>query len=294
MLDDDDDDDDVETSKPSGIAASASATAETSTATENVLDGFQCPICLDCPSSGSEVASISGCTHRFCFDCIGRWADTENKCPLCKERFRTIDRVIPAAPPPPAAAAASEVATGSVTTRRGKRKREREVSAGRNAARRGQRDAAAASAAAAAPSNSRTVEDRNQQSISSLINMAFIEQMLETLATGGHFRAGEHVSVRNLTLAAGPDGRRSIAFRAQGGDSPRSRLFEMLLQPRVRGGGGDSNASSPRPVRFSHATVSIGRDPSRDARRREAAARRRQRASGSASGGSPDQPLVVD
>lgn len=46
----------------------------------------------------TDVASISGCMHKFCFDCIDKWAETENKCPLCKADFRTIDRVV-ALPP---------------------------------------------------------------------------------------------------------------------------------------------------------------------------------------------------
>ena len=43
------------------------------------LEDITCPICLDTPSSMTQVAKISGCDHRFCFDCIDKWADTENK-----------------------------------------------------------------------------------------------------------------------------------------------------------------------------------------------------------------------
>jgi hypothetical protein len=62
------------------------------------LTNFTCPICLDAPTSMTDVASISGCTHKFCFDCIDKWANTENRCPLCKSDFRTIDRVIAPSP----------------------------------------------------------------------------------------------------------------------------------------------------------------------------------------------------
>lgn len=48
----------------------------------------RCPICMDTISS----AGVVGCGHEFCFDCIHRWASTENSCPLCKKRFRTINR----------------------------------------------------------------------------------------------------------------------------------------------------------------------------------------------------------
>jgi hypothetical protein len=54
-----------------------------------------CAICLDTPTSMKDVATISGCTHKFCFGCIVRWAATENSCPCCKARFRTIDRFVP-------------------------------------------------------------------------------------------------------------------------------------------------------------------------------------------------------
>lgn len=51
-----------------------------------------CCICM-CQPEKEEVSSISGCEHMFCFDCIGKWADRENTCPLCKCRFTSIMRV---------------------------------------------------------------------------------------------------------------------------------------------------------------------------------------------------------
>ena len=56
--------------------------------TENV----SCCICM-CEPEKEEKAKINGCEHLFCFDCIGKWADRENTCPLCKARFTTISRV---------------------------------------------------------------------------------------------------------------------------------------------------------------------------------------------------------
>ena len=60
---------------------------------------FTCSICIDFPESSDEFASVSGCSHRFCFDCIDRWARTEKRCPLCKAKFDTIDRVVHVATP---------------------------------------------------------------------------------------------------------------------------------------------------------------------------------------------------
>jgi Ring finger domain len=51
-----------------------------------------CCICMDEPKP-ADLASVSGCDHLFCFDCIEKWAERENTCPLCKVRFTKIDRV---------------------------------------------------------------------------------------------------------------------------------------------------------------------------------------------------------
>lgn len=50
-----------------------------------------CTICMGVPKS-SELASIDGCSHTFCFECIQEWSDRENSCPNCKVRF---GRIIP-------------------------------------------------------------------------------------------------------------------------------------------------------------------------------------------------------
>ena len=51
-----------------------------------------CCICMTEPDP-ADLASINICEHMFCFDCIEKWADRENTCPLCKKRFVKIDRV---------------------------------------------------------------------------------------------------------------------------------------------------------------------------------------------------------
>ena len=49
----------------------------------------QCAICLDCTDS-SNVATVSGCGHTFCFSCIDSWANQKNDCPLCKEKISLV------------------------------------------------------------------------------------------------------------------------------------------------------------------------------------------------------------
>jgi hypothetical protein len=46
-----------------------------------------------CDVEPNDLASINSCSHQFCFGCIDKWAERENKCPLCKLRFTKIDRV---------------------------------------------------------------------------------------------------------------------------------------------------------------------------------------------------------
>jgi len=70
-----------------GATAQASKTAATTTNEQEA-----CCICLTPPLPG-DVASVNGCDHVFCFDCIEKWAERENTCPLCKQRFTKIDRV---------------------------------------------------------------------------------------------------------------------------------------------------------------------------------------------------------
>ena len=149
---------------------------------DEALTDFTCPICLDCPSSLHELATISSCTHKFCFECIGTWAKTENRCPCCKARFRTIDRVEPL-----------PLATNG---RRGKRKRRLTDNS---------------------PVNSHTVQDRNQPS-GVTMNIAFIEQILTQFAAV----SGEHGGAAMSGLFAGSIGgpRQSFHFSNVGGNNP--------------------------------------------------------------------------
>lgn len=57
---------------------------------EKIAD--KCCICMGEPEH-NELAMINSCEHRFCFDCIAKWGERENTCPLCKFRFTKISRV---------------------------------------------------------------------------------------------------------------------------------------------------------------------------------------------------------
>ena len=45
--------------------------------------GFVCAVCHDAPDDAARIASVVGCGHRFCGDCLGRWVDIRRACPLC-------------------------------------------------------------------------------------------------------------------------------------------------------------------------------------------------------------------
>ena len=51
----------------------------------------ECCICLENVSS-NNVATLSGCEHVICFcqECVMRWAEISNRCPLCRTRFTAI------------------------------------------------------------------------------------------------------------------------------------------------------------------------------------------------------------
>ena len=61
------------------------------------MNDLICAVCLDFPDDPKHIATVSGCTHRFCFGCIDKWAKKgNNECPLCKSIFHLVasgDRV---------------------------------------------------------------------------------------------------------------------------------------------------------------------------------------------------------
>eukprot|EP00545_Synedropsis_sp_CCMP1620_P004939 CAMPEP_0119004258 /NCGR_PEP_ID=MMETSP1176-20130426/1042_1 /TAXON_ID=265551 /ORGANISM="Synedropsis recta cf, Strain CCMP1620" /LENGTH=460 /DNA_ID=CAMNT_0006955943 /DNA_START=661 /DNA_END=2043 /DNA_ORIENTATION=+ len=58
---------------------------------DDFSDAGSCCICMCDPDDG-ELATIDGCDHEFCFNCIEKWSERENTCPLCKVRFQRINR----------------------------------------------------------------------------------------------------------------------------------------------------------------------------------------------------------
>jgi len=204
--------------KPAAVAAIAVA-AITAVVVEKPPEDFICPICLDAPDCMTEVATINGCTHRFCFDCVDQWAGTENRCPCCKARFQTIDRVI-ALPPSPNALGQG---------RRGKRKRDRDSSSPRSVR-----------------VNSRNVEDRNQQSMTAFtVDAAMVHQILSTFI-GGAGRGGAGPLGGNITFDTSEDGRPQIRMVHPG--NGMVGVLEMIVSEAsgagARGGGGLARASS--------------------------------------------------
>jgi len=51
-----------------------------------------CAICLD---TIKLLGCLDSCQHYYCYDCILKWSQSSNTCPLCKKRFSTISRSKP-------------------------------------------------------------------------------------------------------------------------------------------------------------------------------------------------------
>jgi len=51
-----------------------------------------CSICLD---NILIRGKLSSCDHGFCFDCIHKWSEQTNTCPICKRRFTHLKRIEP-------------------------------------------------------------------------------------------------------------------------------------------------------------------------------------------------------
>ncbi|KAE9611924.1 putative chromatin regulator PHD family [Lupinus albus] len=51
-----------------------------------------CGICLSEEDKRRTRGVLDCCTHYFCFACINEWAKVESRCPLCKQRFKTISK----------------------------------------------------------------------------------------------------------------------------------------------------------------------------------------------------------
>ena len=56
----------------------------------SVTDLFECCICFEEPRA-NNIATLNGCNHEFCLDCVTEWAETNNVCPLCRAPFQSIE-----------------------------------------------------------------------------------------------------------------------------------------------------------------------------------------------------------
>jgi hypothetical protein len=67
------------------------ATSETNSSSQKGLlqrqEDLSCNICTESLTEGKAVLD---CDHFFCLECIKKWAEIENTCPLCKKRFSCI------------------------------------------------------------------------------------------------------------------------------------------------------------------------------------------------------------
>ncbi|CAN8269913.1 unnamed protein product [Cochlearia groenlandica] len=51
-----------------------------------------CGICLSEEDIRRLKGTLDCCSHYFCFTCIMEWSKVESRCPLCKQRFKTISK----------------------------------------------------------------------------------------------------------------------------------------------------------------------------------------------------------
>lgn len=87
-LDYSDDDEDVEAAILASAAVFSQSTKLVDEDREEEL--VECAICLGGCTDSSNIATINGCKHSFCFKCIDEWATKKNECPLCKEEFHLV------------------------------------------------------------------------------------------------------------------------------------------------------------------------------------------------------------
>ncbi|KAF5206367.1 Phd and ring finger domain-containing protein [Thalictrum thalictroides] len=61
---------------------------------EEPMDSDDSKVCGICFSEDGKSMRglIDSCNHYFCFVCIMEWSKVESRCPLCKQRFKTISR----------------------------------------------------------------------------------------------------------------------------------------------------------------------------------------------------------
>jgi len=262
VLDDADDDEEEMDSKPAALPAGAKSKETLAAALgNNLLADFTCAICLDCPATCEEVAKISGCTHKFCFNCIDQWAKTENRCPCCKARFRTIERVVPLSEVDETVAAAPPGRGRKRKARRGLRERFRSPTA----------NGAASAAVASTQVNSRTVEDRNQPVAGMAMSQEMVQHIIETLrqfrrdqniGDGGNIQVqflgmgGQRQPIIRIRSPSGAGGRVAgsqvqmleFVMNLSGGEGGARTLSLTQIRGRGANGAAGRRGNSPRPA----------------------------------------------
>ena len=66
------------------------ATSETNSSSQKGIQRQEDLSCNICTESLTEGKAVLDCDHFFCLECIKKWAEIENTCPLCKKRFSCI------------------------------------------------------------------------------------------------------------------------------------------------------------------------------------------------------------
>ena len=74
------------------VDAKTGASKKTDEASASTDEQELCCICFDVPTIRGKINS---CDHKYCYDCIKRWADETNTCPQCKKRFTKLERIPP-------------------------------------------------------------------------------------------------------------------------------------------------------------------------------------------------------
>lgn len=57
------------------------------------LETEVCPICLE-EFKTQTIATPNGCSHKFCFLCLIKWAQYQIICPICRQLFTGINKIV--------------------------------------------------------------------------------------------------------------------------------------------------------------------------------------------------------
>ncbi|CAG9333578.1 unnamed protein product [Blepharisma stoltei] len=62
---------------------------------KNIVTRFKkrAQTCCICLNSIEFQGKLDTCQHTYCYDCIMRWSEIENTCPVCKNRFSFVSLI---------------------------------------------------------------------------------------------------------------------------------------------------------------------------------------------------------